>query len=360
MNIILRLPLVVILFLAAMEISVERLSSQEPILLEVRGDASLDILADIRAAQLSDDGLYVLLGSAPVLHFSGPSEHSEWGRMGDGPAEFSSPADVEWSGDRLLVLDVQHHKIVSFSETGAFVASRSLRGTWANHLFLTPTDTVIGSFIPLGDKRAVLRLDGSNMDTIFAYETTSEDRVRLQADGAPSLTVRLPYTPTVVWTVLPDGDLAIWEPEHDEVSRLDRHTHNRTMIGGPGAPEATTPADVDLWIQDVIPEGFAGQLGVFDPLVAEARKVASESFPKVLPAVLELVADPVDGLWIRKTTRSAGQSWLLLRSNGQTAGTIRLPTGRTLLDIGPRGFLTKTRDELGIERIELYAMPDWR
>jgi hypothetical protein len=176
------------------------------------------ILHNVRTAALRAQDVVVLTDPGPAIHRFAGDDYVTFGREGTGPAELSSPADVAWTSTSLIVLDVNLHKLVSFGEDGEFLASRTFAGEWANRVYVVDGDTILGAFAPMTGQNAVVRLRGERRDTLLTYRTDRR-QVRLEAPGAPGLTLSHPFTPRLAWTVLADGVLAAWDPDDGWISR---------------------------------------------------------------------------------------------------------------------------------------------
>ena len=325
-----------------------------PRLLRTYGDLDVEVLVEVKAAAPGSDALAVLTDPTPAVHMFGEAGYRSWGREGGGPAELASPVDLAWSGRTVVVLDVGHRKLVSYGDDGRFIEMRSVQD-WANRLFLVGGDTILGTFLPLDRARAIVRVAGATRDTIVAY-STSPNEVRLEAPGAPSLTVSEPFTPQPQWTVLPDGLIAIWFPERGHIQLLDLHGRPRGQIAAVGPSLPVQAEDRETWLSEAIPEEFMGQR-VFEPIRRRAREVMR--FPTAFPAVLELHGDPSGAIWIRKNTAGTGQVWYAITRAGTELGSLRLPVGRRLLRVGPSELIVWAEDDLGVERIEVYERPAW-
>jgi hypothetical protein len=112
-------------------------------------------------------------------------------------------------------------------------------------------------------------------------------------------------------------------------------------------------ADRENWFATAIPTEFMGQR-VFEPLRRHARDVVR--FPDHLPLVLDLMADPGGGVWVRRTTEGTGETWILLRENTQRV-TLRFPPGRQLLAVGAAEMAVLAKDDLDVETVEVYTKP---
>lgn len=332
------------------------LAQDQAELLRRHGDLDRHALFQVKAAAVRSLEVAVLTEPSPAVHVFREGQYEAWGRRGGGPAEFASPADIAWSGDAIVVLDVEHRKLVSFDEAGTLQESRSLGNEWANRLFVVGSDTILGAFVPMTRERAVIRIRGSRADTLFSY-SGSQQQIRLEAPGSPSLTLTEPFVAQTVWTVLPAGRLAVWRAGSSSIEVLDLEGNRTSVIQNVRESRVVTGADRQFWFDDAIPSEFMGRRGIFDPLRTRARDVVR--FPERFPAVLELVGDPRGGIWIRQTTAGSGEVWVYRELDGSERGSIRLPVGRQLLRVAEEALVALAIDEYEVEQIEVYARPQW-
>ncbi|NIR43532.1 MAG: hypothetical protein GWN99_06490 [Gemmatimonadetes bacterium] len=326
-----------------------------PALLERRGDAATELLFGVKDAAVRLDAVAVLTEPAPAVHLFPAGQYEAWGDEGRGPAELSSPVDLDWVGADVMVLDINQHKLVTYGSDGAFKGSRSLGDAWAKRFYVVGGDTLLGTFVPMTRERAIQRIRHGERTTVVSYET-SDRTVRLEAFGAPSLTVPLPFTPQPHWTVTSDGLIALWSPGRDGLDLLDRDGRTLTTIEGVGDALEVRPEDREHWFRHAIPSEFMGR-PVFDPLRPVAREAVE--FPEHFPPVLELAGDTRGGVWIRKSTQGSGELWVLLSRDGEEQGSLRFPAGRQVLAFGEDRIVALTVDDLEIEIIEVYAVPRW-
>lgn len=353
-------PLVIVALLAAIvPVAVVPATAQDSLEFMTRyGGLGEPVLHRVKAAAIRAGGLAVLTDPAPAVHRFAGGEHTAFGREGEGPAELSSPADMTWSDGELVVVDVNLHKLVSFTEAGEHQATRTLNGEWADRVYLIEGDTILGLFTPMAGRRAVVRIRGSARDTLLAYGTDRGEQVRLEAEGAPSLTLSHPFTPRTRWTVLADGVVAAWQPSDAAIVLYDRATGGEVgRIDGVGGSYEVTETDREAWLREhFVTAEFMGRR-VFEPLLPAARDRLE--FPDRFPPVLELLPDPSGAVWIRKTTPARGEVWALVGRDARMRGTLRLPAGRELLYAGRDVLATHATDELEVEYVELYRRPGW-
>ena len=308
-------------------------------------------LFQIKDAAFRGSDLVVLTGSMPAVHLFSEGKYRKWGAKGQGPAELMDPADVSWVGRHILVRDFRLAKIVSYDATGKFITSRVPGPHRTNRLEVADGDTLIGAVDLRQDSRAVVRVKGNSYDTILRYQLPKQ--IRLEAPGSPPLTLVPPFAAVLQWAVLPNGHVAFWDPGRVGITVLDTR---KGVVGRLSLPSQKYPiraGDREQWINTEIPQDFMGRR-VFEPLRKKARDEVK--FPSHFPQVLGLLADPVTGVWVRRTTEGSGEVWTWLTTSGVRAH-VRLLPGRRLMAIGQSEMAARVVDELDVEGVEIYRKP---
>jgi hypothetical protein len=304
----------------------------------------------VRAAAFSGSDLVVLSASAPALHLFEGGRRRSWGARGRGPHELTSPQNAVWVGSQILVRDSELQKIATYDRAGSFVGSRPLHMGMAVRLEMAGRDTLLELFGQ--QNRVVVRLRGTRQDTVLRYAASSE-MVRLSAPGAPSLTLPAPYAAQPAWTALPDGRIAFWDGQENQIRLLDLSGRIVDRLPLPTTRYAVTARDREAWFAVSIPTEIRGQR-VFEPLRERAR--TEVRFPTHFPAVLSLRADPAGGVWVLQTGSAAGQRWVHL-APGRQATRMQLPPRQSLLAIGAREIAALAKDENDVETVHVYAHP---
>jgi hypothetical protein len=223
-------------------------------------------------------------------------------------------------------------------------------------LWIRGGDTILATFLPMGDGRAAVRLRGDGADTLFAFELRGTS-IRLEAPGAPSFTVKPTFHAQVQWTVLTDGRMVRFDPEGGHLEWLDRSGRTIATTPLPWREGLSLRAeDREWWIESAIPDEFMGRR-VFEPLRSVARETLE--FPPRLPTVLAALEDTGAGVWLRRTAPVGGERWALVGPDGMLHGEIVLLPGREMLATGETELFALARDELGVERVEAYGKPAW-
>jgi len=311
-------------------------------------------LFQVKGAAFLDSAVVVLTGAFPAIHLFENGEHRGWGIEGRGPAELMAPEDIGIHDGHILVRDGTLEKIVSFDRSGRHVGTRSLRPLAVNRLGEDVSeDTVIGLTAHRQTTRAVARLGRGGLDTLVHYALPNQ--LRLSAPGSPPLTVPPPYAPLPRWAALPNGEVAFWDGRSNEIVLLGR-TGGNTTYPLPATRFAVGRAERDEWLKEEIPATFMGR-PLFEPLRAHARETVE--FPDTLPHVLELLADPAEGVWVLQTTAATGQRWTWV-GPALVGSSFQLPPGARLLAMGPTKMAVLATDADEVETVRLYRKPSTR
>jgi len=327
-----------------------------------RGDAALELAAvlgrtegtelfKVKAAAFLDSSLVVLTGADPFVHVFTGGRHRAWGAKGNGPGEFAGPEDLSIQDGRILVRDGTLEKIVTFDAGGRYLATRALRPYVVNRFFVQGGDTLLGLSAHQQSTRAIARVHGARVDTLMRYSLP--EPLRLSAPGSPSLSTTPPYAPVPHWAVLRDGRIAYWDGRSTEIALLRAGTGRVGALALPGGRFPVGAAERDEWLNQEIPQSFMGRR-LFEPLRARARETVE--FPRSLPPVLDLMPDPVEGVWVRQTTAASGERWSWT-GRGGVAGSFRLPAGARLLAVGRQQLAVLVKDADEVETVQLYRKP---
>lgn len=176
--------------------------------------------------------------------------------------------------------------------------------------------------------------------------------MRLEAPGAPGLTLATPFAAQLRWTVV-DGEVVYWPGTGEEVeTRSVDGTVTRTLSLPLTDSFEITADDREWWIQTAIPTEFMGQRP-FEPLRPVARETAE--FPEDHALVQQLLADGDGRIWVRRNW-SGGQVWDVVESTGRMSGRVALPRGNALKAVIPGYVVMTFTDELGVETVRVHRL----
>ena len=82
--------------------------------------------------------------------------------------------------------------------------------------------------------------------------------------------------------------------------------------------------------------------------------------PSTFPSFSRVLLSDDGNLWVEHFHRPGAErrEWVLFAPTGEWLRTVELPAQVVVQDAGADWVLTRTTDELGVERIELYALRD--
>ena len=322
----------------------------------------------IRGVRRLADGRIVLAdgGSSQIRFFDPSGVHLKTvGGAGGGPGEFRFIGSMwSYAADSLVVTDLAG---ISFMDSqGTFarrpvveLAQKQHRGNPVGQVIEGPLLVVSGTrgFSP-ADAGTVIR----DSLRFFWYHPSgsfggplvvlpSAERWGLQVGGVTSFPY-VPFSPNPIWTVAGDRfyigagrrpEVAIWRPD-GSLERLLRW------------PKAERP----------VKEALKEQLRTFTLESAEdanerrreERFLAETPIAERLPSYQSMLVDEEGNLWLEEYRPfwELESSWDVLTSGGQWLGAVSMAARFTPYQIGAHFVLGVTRDEVGVERVESFAL----
>ncbi len=113
-----------------------------------------------------------------------------------------------------------------------------------------------------------------------------------------------------------------------------------------------TPADLEAWMSEM-----------FDDLPEDARtkyRRMAEGIPLLesFPAFSAIRSDRLGYLWVREYNLPGEYRhlWMVFGPDGLAEGLVETPPGLRIFEIGEDYLLVKTRDEMGVERVQLRPL----
>lgn len=319
----------------------------------VEGPPEYQLFRASDAVRLSDGRIVVANAGTSELRFFDPDGRflHAVGGGGEGPGEFGFVRDL-WRlpGDSLLTFDPRTGRLSRFDPAGSFVEGVTLEGLrqppFIEPVGRFPDGSLVGRSLGLPTGRGEPELGrirvpvayfrfsptGSVVDTIARF-AGSEVWVRHRPDGWVARPA--PFGLDVKHAVRGDR-LYAGETDALEIGGYSSHGELLTSIRKEYRPRPVTPELVARWSVD--PEA---------PL------------PETVPAFSELRADPAGNLWVRRFGPSRelrGGVWDIFDRNGRWLGTVTMPAGLTVFEIGRNWVLGGSSDELDVERIRLHDL----
>jgi hypothetical protein len=297
-------------------------------------------------------------------HFLGSA-----GRAGDGPGEFHIPyLLVRTPGDTLLVFDFSPQRITVYDGNLSLLGTRAPRGTG------NPTFAAIfgrlssGMMVGVGSgsdepaeqgsayrPAAYLRYspDGDLLDTIAMAPGWDTYRVEVTVRGQRGFSPQTPPFGRVAQYTLYSDQILVGNGDTYEIQVFAEDGELRTLIRLDREPIAVTPEHVASYRKVRL-----AQLGSSRFTPAWERAFADMPVASTLPAFDSLLADAEGNLWVREyqIDGHGARQWDVFDPGGRWLGTTTTPSGLHVFEIGSDYILGVSKDELGVERVQLYAL----
>ena len=342
--------------------------ASDPVL--VLGEMSTDPDAefgDVRGAVATSDGrIAVVDGYADAIRIFSPSGQlvRTIGRSGGGPGEFSDPGGLYLlEGDTLALWDLTTRRITLFDFEGNLAATERVRGprsliagALSGHHLVTFVD--IGGFtegVLKGDPfyLSVVGFDGTKKDSIGPFEARRMFMVRR---GLFRLFLDYILDPRT-YVAAADKFFAVGNSSSDSVMLYDTSAQLRAVLRVPSAVRATTPADV----QDYVDRLASGGASRIDQQWREAHleMVETVEIPKTLPRFADVRVDGDGHVWVMEypTPDQSRHMWYVFDSEGAWLGEVLGPDrSERVLHIGQSRLLTLARGDLDVPLIKVYTI----
>ena len=335
-------------------------------------DPHYDLLQVADPTLLSDGRMAVLNGGTFEVRYydSTGTWLSSSGRKGEGPGEFEGPGGIfRLPGDTLLVYDYQLRRMNRLAPDGAFLSSLSMAeanggtmvfpfarladGSWA---------ATIANYFTMASKVGVTRPDQvvvhlapdlDQMGDTVVVLPGSEAWVETGGSGGQrfisvrSLPLGLSSPHTAGDSLLYGGDAAQFV--------IGVYRPDGTLVRSIRYPGGRQPVTDDI-LERVKANELSGESD-HDRAGAEARW---EKMPKAkeLPAFEGMVVDADDNLWVTEGRALPEDSTVadVFDPAGKLLGSVALPAGFTISEVGHDYILGVWKDEDGLEHVRKYSI----
>lgn len=316
------------------------------------------------ATRLPDSRIVIAnAGSSELRVFNPDGSHAgTWGGRGEGPGEFASEAPTvvaHWPGDSIAAPNRWAGRLSIFDKDGNHGRDVHLEAGLANVVDLLPDGGIVTGGIAgmhggmtgsTGLVRPdvewkVLGPDGKLDASLGKFPGTEWWAVFARGGQIQSSQVH-PFGRNTVGAVWGDlvaiGDQAVYEIKAFAADgTLVRVVRRDGDLGSP------TRAEQDRYWErryaDRPPDSRAESLrAVRDmPLVDSYRAFST------------ILSDPLGYLWVREYRRRV---WTVFDPEGRVQGLVEMPSGLGVFEIGEDYILGRSRDDLGVEYVQLWRM----
>lgn len=332
------------------------------------GDARYQLFDVAGATRLSDGRIVVLnTGSASLSAYdAGGRFLYSAGRKGQGPGEFEAPTWLaRTAGDTIAVWDQRLKRLSFFTAGGAFDTSIN-----------TSPEGMFPKAVGLFHDRSIAIDPGPNiMAMMQGGPGVRRDSVTLHrfardgSHGGPLATfagneVHVADRPSgFSWNDPPfarqsfvtvaGGRLYVADGGSGEIAVYSAAGTRLEVVRGPHAPWRIRPEDVARYKE-------AQLAPIEDPERRREMQTTLEEapVPEQAPALGALLVDPDQNLWAQAYPRPSADAvdWGILAPDGTTRATVAVPRRLKVLEVGRDYVLALSRDEDGVERVEMYSL----
>lgn len=323
------------------------------------------------AARLSDGRIAIANTRAPdVRVFDADGRHLHtFGTRGEGPEDFNSPVLVgTLPGDTLVVVDRILRRINLYDpDTGfirAGIADPALEGylltvgMFANGSVMIQRsvfpETLPNGFLRLAIQYRSVSLDGS-LEHDFG-EFAGDENVfasRRIEGGSMTMSGGTPFGKSPATAVAGElffyGSQDVWQIEvHDRSGRLVR------LIRRDKPLDPVTDAQVSTIMEEGADEAATNEQA------REFRRMLRDApIPEYHPAYGSIYGDVLGCLWVEETRVPGGDTarhTTIFDPEGRMIGSLVLPDGLRVEQIGEDYLLGRWTDDLGVEYVRLYTL----
>lgn len=325
------------------------------------------------AVRLYDGRIVVANAGTHELRIYGPGGEllRAVGGEGEGPGEYRSlDGLVEAPGDTLIVQDMDLRRLTWLSSEGDRIRTvpihvgegdlrlmyMRLQGLWNDSLlFVAPpvwaTFTHDEGSVRTDSLRVLLvgpdGVGGRDLVTVPGTETWFRSQ-----DG---LTTAMPVPfGAAVHYAMDAGRFFLGRSDRFEIAVYERGRAPGLLIRRPESPRPVTAQDRAAFREDYL----AGAEHVASRRRVRERLLEELPVGEAYPAFAELAAGQEGRLWAREPAAPGADTavWSIYGRSGLLEGRIRLPARFEIQEIGADFLLVLRRDELGVERIELWEL----
>lgn len=323
------------------------------------------------AVRLPSGGIAVADGGSQEIRVFGvDGRHREsFGGRGDGPGDFQMITTLALTpNETLLAYDRQHLRVSEFSIDGVLESATDVGLLEIDGASVIPTgllpargevlvgrdggDLAPGPRMGLAqDTAAWIRVDPAGGPAEVIVRVPGAWSVRFEMQGSRAYRLA-PMTARPSWDVRA-GDLAVTGGAPFEIRSAAVEGGLREIWRRREPRRAVTPDVIRAWQED-----FERVMEIPDSERAFLREFFDAMpYPDSLPAYSDLRLDPDGYVWAERFEAFApsGQ-WDVYSDEGRFLGTLTLPVGLRVLDIGRDFVLGVRQDEVGVEFVQEFEL----
>lgn len=305
------------------------------------------------------DGRIVVLngGSGELRFFDGEGRFlNRVGGLGDGPGEFRSPVLVPYvSSDSLLIHDTRHRRFTLFSSDGqahrnfprsGLTVTGWIRGASSSGILTTTAPTAVPGQVRQSNPTAVrwIDLESGRAEIVAQFDRLLYALGDIYIVGAP-----LDAYPAAAMAA---NGFFVTGGDAPDVRQFDTNGRLVRIFRVAEAPRPVKPEDVDAVID------FQVNLFRGVPASQTRRVFAQMDFPDHWPAFQFVRVDRLGWIWVElfRPPQDDTQRWMIFDPSGVARGTLELPPGLEVHDIGRDYVLGRWLDDMRVEHVRRYRL----
>ena len=323
------------------------------------------------AARMDDGSVIVVVGMAGEVRRYDSTGRLVWksGRKGEGPGEYSSPEAppgcisdrgvfvYDWQNRRVTVLDTDGQLLDTWSARYPIV---KLVCTYGGRLAFTidsHTEPAVAG--PYRSTQALMRWEGDESSAVLMRDDIpAEDRWAYVEDGLEPISGPRPLGKELVFAATADG---VWLSTADsyEIEFVTWSGRTTRVIRWIGPGLTVTAADVKARRERYYAYNLERrQDETWRSMIDDGWKDEEAQLPDSFPSVRRILISRDGGVWVQHYYRTGDPSaiWQHFGEDDEWIGTLTLPIGWRILDIGQNWMLVRIPDELGRERLFVYPL----
>ena len=333
---------------------------------EVEGEEPYMLHGAFDATRLPDGRIVVAnLGSNELRVFDAFGTHlASWGGRGEGPGEFMELTRVEpWPGDSILAWYSHGYSVSVLDTDGNFARSFSLPragsdpGLWPRALAGRGDGTILAMKASEAADTAIVEIrDGVGALSASLGVHPSGEPILSDSGSRLRWVVYGRKLVTGLW-----GDLVVAAPTtRYEIRAFGADGAFARIVRRDHAPRTPTQADMDSYIEGQL-RRWEDRPGLPEGFLEETRAdLRSTPLAKTFPAFSSVKGDAAGHLWVREYDFPGEERpaplWTVFDPAGRVLGFVETPKDLAILEIGEDYLLGNTRDDLGVERIQLWPL----
>jgi hypothetical protein len=333
------------------------------------------LLSEVRSVWRLESGEIVATsGTSEFRYFDATGRHLRTvGKRGGGPGEFQMLSWVQpVAGDSILAYDMAARRLSIFAPDGAFVRSTALGGSpeagTPQLLGALGDGSLVGSVGasigrgPAGGINGLVRgaqdflhlaASGETLDTI-SRQPGSERFIQSQSSSGQITSISVMATlfgRSQVATVTGDR-IILGGNDSYQLEVYTRDGRLERLIRRDVPPRPVTDDDLESALQ-------ARLESISDPARRENtdREYRKMPLPETMPYYQAALADAEGNLWVQDFSPGEPPAgWSVFDPEGRFLGTVAMPDRFRPQQIGEDFILGVARDELDVERVQIYPL----